>query len=73
MKITPDSNLKYCNNINTNINRQTNYIDKYSNVKNFDEILINKGRDIPEDKIDEAKVKSIESRGGKRDGRITKK
>lgn len=51
MKITPDSNLKYCNNINININRQTNYIDKYSNVKNFDEILINKGRDIPEDKF----------------------
>ena len=51
MKITPDSNLMYCNNLNTNSNRKTNYIDKSSNIKSFDEILINKCKEIPENKF----------------------
>lgn len=51
MKITPDSNLIYCKNLNTNINRQANFIDKYSNSKNFDEILINKNNIISENKF----------------------
>ncbi len=48
MKITPDSNSIYYNTLHENKNNQVNCVDSSSNVKSFDEILIQKGQAIPE-------------------------